>query len=135
MKKVLIIFIFCFINFSLKASCDTISFVKVYLNDSLVFKGNMLFGSDFELKKSNLSMLDTLHVEYFDDTPCYNCESYIELRNNENRLIKTYSGLDTFSRKSVPIFDILPLRYKSLYIWYYEGSSREKSMLFNFTIV
>jgi len=116
-------------------SLDTISYVHVYINDSLVFNGSLSFGVMFKIKKDSLKVDDILHIKYFKDSPCFECESIIEIRNSKNELINKINSSGTYSRKSILLFDFINEKNKRYYFWYYEGFDTEKSLLFDFELI
>ena len=75
-------------GFTLIGYCDTIDNWQVYYNDSIIAKYNSN-SQDLTIKidQSSIRDLDSISIQYGDDTPCHTCIEFFYARDEKQVLL------------------------------------------------
>ncbi|WP_123921940.1 hypothetical protein [Flavobacterium sp. LM4] len=91
-----------------------------------------------ELYKKTIRVLDTLHIKYFEDTPCVKCNSNFIIKTEKGKEIKTIqSNKNQYSLKlETTELQVLAFKNKSsiLKLYFKEDDKTESILLFEFEI-
>ncbi|MFK8046563.1 MAG: hypothetical protein AB8B72_13785 [Crocinitomicaceae bacterium] len=114
--------------------CDTITNWQVYHNEKLIAELNWYnSGYTIIINKNNLKIGDTITVDYFKDTPCFDCVTFLAVEDSKDTTIAEWKGLGTFTPKKIPVANLLLSGLENFEIWYHEGdlsSKIERELLF-----
>lgn len=120
-----------------QALADTISYWKVSLHDKVILNGNPFQLDTITLTKGKINTSAILEVQYFDDTPCSDCEAVITVSdtkgNNLQQIELNESGI--FPIKTTEL-QVLCANAKSnyLHIRHREAESSKEVPLFVFRL-
>lgn len=116
------------IGIQFQGKCDTITNWQVYLNEDLIAALNV-FEEGFEivLKKENLKLGDSISVNYFRDTPCFNCQSFLSVEDGKHNSITKWTGEGTFTPKIFSVAELLKSDKEYFEIWYHERDIKSKT--------
>ena len=122
------------LGIQLNGKCDTITNWQVYHNEKLIAKLN-IYNEGFEIliNKEKLKEGDTIIVNYFRDTPCFDCKSFLSVEDGKHHHIVNWSGKGTFTPKKFLVDELLKSEKEYFEIWYHEGeikSRTERQFLF-----
>jgi hypothetical protein len=97
MKKILLTISFLFtLTFSALSQADTISYWHVYLNNIPIKEFSMTSDNPaVEIPYSNLSRSSILTIEYFKDTSCRNCRTFLIISDSNDNIIDNVKGSGT----------------------------------------
>lgn len=118
------------ITFQIEGKCDTIANWQIYHNENLIAELN-IFNKESEviILKEKLKLGDSITVNYFKDTPCFNCPSNLSFEDSNGNLISIWNGQGTFTPKKFLIDTLLKSKEENFNIWYDEGKM-ERQLLF-----
>ena len=139
MKKILFILVVLSISWSMKA--DTLDYFVVKYNDS-TFNSFNSFGDNIPvLKKHNVQVHDILGIQYFSDTPCWDCGIYIVITDIYYRIMKVVKGGKSFDPIRFGLNDLAKRaglkRPAEFYVFYLENNGNlkpEKRLLFQLNL-
>jgi len=116
---------------------DTISYWKVSLHDKVILNGNPFQLDTITLTKGKINTSAILKVQYFDDTPCSDCESVITISdtkgNNLNQIELNESGIFPIKTTELQVF-CAKAKSNYLLIKYREAESSKEVPLFVFRL-
>jgi len=118
---------------------DTISNWQVY-NGGVLLKAFNAFSEEIRivLTKGKIRAIDTVTVQYFDDTPCSDCNSSLTIKTEDNRTIRIISNSKNNSEFDIKTTDLQVLAFKNrssvLRFYYKENESDNDILLFEIEI-
>jgi len=112
---------------------DTTDFWHVYYNQKQI--GDFAEYSDSNILTISCSAVhdnDSLHVSYFKDAPCDDCQMHLVFYQGKDRVFESPKVFGTFSLLSVPIAPLIRFKKErsSLTVFYAEDN-RQLRYLFN----
>ena len=117
---------------------DTISHWKVY-NDGVLLKEMNVFdqNSKIIIKKGKIRRLNPLRIQYFNDTPCFDCSSKIIIRTKKGKIIRTIENTKSnydFEIETTELQVLILKNRSSLTFYYKEHVGSHEILLFEFDI-
>ncbi len=101
--------------------CDTITNWQVYHNQLLIAKLDLhTQGTEIVINKKDWKAGDTITVNFFQDTPCFSCESTLSVEDREHKLIAGWNGTGTFTPKKFSLDELMKSEEEYFEVWYYE---------------
>ena len=131
MKK--LFFLILTLNYiSLIAKADTIDYWHVYYNNRKIKEFNQnSTDRTIILGLQKIKAKDSLAVRYFNDTPCMECDTFLEFEDSEHNVVMTSKGKGTSNPISFSLKRIIDVEKKinngSIEIYYFEASSNRKT--------
>jgi hypothetical protein len=96
MKKILFTLSILFtLTFSAFSQADTISYWHVYLNNKPINEFSITSENPIVEIPSDLSRSAVLTIEYFKDTSCHNCRTFLVISDTNDNIIDKIKGSDT----------------------------------------
>ncbi len=122
----------------LNGKCDTITNWQVYHNEHLIAKLSV-YNEGFEIviNKKDIKTGDSIIVNYFRDTPCFDCQTFLSVEDGKHEHLINWSGKGTFTPKKFLVDGLLKSGKEYFYIFYHEGeiqSNAERQFLFSIKI-
>jgi hypothetical protein len=120
------------------ALADTIANWQVYYNAHEIVRLNE-HHKDYQLKigKQLIRKNDILTVNYFNDTPCTECNTYLFVLSGA-KLVAKIKGNGTSAFKKIDLYKLFKLSQDTFKIYHYESRPNEKQapkLLFSLIIV
>jgi len=113
------------------SKADTIDVWHVYYNQRLIQDFNAYSANEIVLKMDSIQPGDSITVRYFRDTPCYDCETFLNVESAKHMVFLTSSQKGTFTPISISVDQLLQIkneRYKQpLSVFYFEGKLERRS--------
>ena len=114
-----LIFTLLFMCFALFAKADTIDYWHVYKNDIKIEEYNIFFREkEIIIRTNDIKRADSLVIIYFRDTPCYDCECYIFVKDENKETIVQNKAKGTFHPIKISLFDIQKSHSKTCKSYY-----------------
>lgn len=138
MKKLLITISFL-LTLTISGFCqaDTISYWHVSLDNKLI---NEFYATTdnpkVEISTTDLNKSSTLTVEFFRDTPCQNCRTYLAIYNSEDDIILKIKGFGTLNKHNLRLkrlIDLISKTKDSTFKFYYKEPPYKTQFLFTLT--
>ena len=95
------------------ATADTIDYWNVYYNKARVKEFNVGADGEIVVKIRNIKSTDSLMVEYYRDTPCFDCLTKLTIENKEHFVITKGAGIGTFNPIKISVYDLLQYHLKA----------------------
>ncbi len=129
MKVILVIItLICLPSLS---KADTIDVWHVYYNQRLIQDFNAYSANEIVLKMDSIQPGDSITLRYFRDTPCYDCEIFLNVESAKHMVFLTSSQRGTFTPISISVDQLVKIkseRYKQLLsVFYFEGKLERRS--------
>ena len=117
---------------------DDIDRWRVYNGGKLLREGTRYDHATIVLKKEQIRAADSLYVEYFDDTPCSNCEERLTIKTESGRVLKTIANTITTYELKIKTTQLQDLSTQNqnatLWFYYREDPSKHEILVFKLTI-
>jgi hypothetical protein len=82
--------------------------------------------NEIVFKKSDLKNGDSITINYFRDTPCFDCLSFLNIVDEKQSVI-TYEGKGTFTPKKIPMDKLIESEKDYFEVWYHESESKSRT--------
>lgn len=135
MTKTIVLFILTFfISHICKA--DSIDYWHVYYNKTKLKEFNQFnAGQTLVLKTGNIKNDDSIIVQYFRDTPCFDCLTTLSAEDGKHYSVTTNHGKGTLNPVAISLADIHKYKQENgndyFEIYYHEENGRtHKKLLF-----
>lgn len=132
MKKKLLITLF--ILGSISSRADTITSWTFYLNKTKLKTCTDFTQNKITIKANTLKSSDILELEYFDDTPCHNCEYLITIKDEYKGRVSTKKFTGKNNLIKLDLKDILEHYHKQFegrkvfFLIFIDGINKDKSI-------
>lgn len=115
MRKILLVTIaFVFTNAAIANPIDTIDYWHVFYNNALVGDFNQMSSSKtIILNEQHIKTGDSIMVEYFRDTSCFDCSTFLMVEDKAKRSVLRKKGRGTFTSFSVLLEDLLEYKRRN----------------------
>ena len=139
MKKSLLIFGIA-ITLTTSAFCqsDTITYWKVYFNNSLKNEFSVINKNPLvTLNYSDISISSILTVKYYRDTPCLDCPNLLIVRNNKNKSLFKVKGHSTNNPMDLQLDKIIrkqAIKKEKKFLFYFKENRHYDQFLFTLII-
>lgn len=141
MKQILTLLLFFSLSSFAKAEhrMDTISNWQVYNGGQLLKAFNSLStSSKIILTKGKIKAIDTVEINYFDDNPCYKCNSRIIIKSKNDKIIRELDNAISNRVFKIKTTDLQVMALKNnssiLKFYYRKHESFEEFLLFEIEI-
>lgn len=128
-------FIICFHSIGY---CDTITNWQVYHNNRLLANFNIMnVKNEIVFKKQNFKKGDSITVNYFRDTPCFDCLSFLTVEDGKHHIVTYWKGNGTFTPKTFSLDKLMESGKGYFEIYYHDGeikSRTQRQLLFRLKI-
>jgi hypothetical protein len=116
---------------------DTISYWRVYLDNKLINEFSVISeGPIVKIMAADINKNSILTVDYFRDTPCQSCSTYLVIRNAEDNIISKIKGNGTLNKHNLNLDRLLEMFSKgkdSSFKIYFKEAPYQDQYLFTLT--
>jgi hypothetical protein len=87
----------------------------------------LIVGDELIIQKEVSNKGDSLVINYFRDTPCFDCDSYLSVEDGKHHIITDWRGTGTFTKKVIYLDDLIISGKEYFEIWYHEGEIKSRN--------
>ncbi len=127
--KALFLIAISILYFSLSAKSDTIDYWHIYYNGVKIGEWNRSKIHQIDLKLRKIQKKDSITVKYFRDTPCFNCETILDIEDDEGIQVLKATGKGTLDPIKFAIKDISRNTKRRKYLKVYLREESQKHAL------
>lgn len=129
MKK-FICFLLTIFDTAQMAKADTSDFWHVYYNETVIQECNQFSGGQtITIRSDSIKRNDSITVKYFHDFWCFDCPTFLIVKNEMQEIILLSKSKGTFKPVSFALHDLAAFMQQysnnSFEVFYYEGEIRD----------